>query len=77
MAGVITRMVADGLILMDREDLSGWLHRPAATIRAKCRPIAMDIKTRRALYNAEACQARLERIKRRDLVAKPCRSVAP
>jgi hypothetical protein len=63
-------MVADGTILMDREDLSGWLRRPAATIRAKCRPVAMDVRTRRALYDAEVCQARLERIKRRDLVAK-------
>jgi hypothetical protein len=74
---MITRMVVDGTILMDREDLAGWLRRPAATIRAKCRPIASDVRTRRALYNAETCQARLERTKRRDLVAKPCRSVAP
>lgn len=68
---MITRMVADGTILMDREDLSGWLHRPAATIRAKCRPIACDRRTRRALYDAEACQTILETIKHRDLVAKP------
>jgi hypothetical protein len=63
-------MAADGTILMDREDLSGWLRRPVATIRAKCRPVASDVRTRRVLYNAEACQVILERVKRRDLVAE-------
>ena len=67
---MITRMVADGTILMDREDLSSWLRRPVATIRAKCRPTAMDVRTRRALYDAEACQAILEKVGRRDLVAE-------
>jgi len=39
--------------LMDREALSQWLQRPATTIRARCKPIAHDTETRRALYDAE------------------------
>jgi hypothetical protein len=67
---MITRMVAGGTILMDREDLSRWLRLSAATIRAKCQPVAMDARTRRALYDAEACQKKLDGTKRRVSVAE-------
>lgn len=66
---MITRMVAGGSVLMDRDDLASWLDRPAATIRALCQPIAYDRITRRALYDAEACQQRLANVPRRHRLA--------
>lgn len=42
-----------GQILADREFLARHLDRPAATIRARCTPIAYDTQTRRALYDAQ------------------------
>lgn len=43
--------------LADREALSHTLKRPASTIRARCTPVAHDITTRRALYDAEEVAA--------------------
>jgi hypothetical protein len=58
---------------MDREDLSSWLDRPAATIRARCLPVAVDVSTRRPLYDADACMEKLQNVKRRMRLAKPQR----
>lgn len=44
-----------GLVLMDREALSVWLHRPQGTIRRHCLPLACDVQTHRTLYDADAC----------------------
>ena len=52
-------------MLMDREDLAAWLGRPTTTIRARCSPVAYDLATGRALYDAEACQERLAGLARR------------
>lgn len=43
----------DGKRLADREALAQLLDRPASTIRARCKPVAYDIATRRALYDAD------------------------
>ena len=43
----------DGKRLADREALAQLLDRPASTIRARCTPVAYDIATRRALYDAD------------------------
>lgn len=67
---MITRWADDGTLLMDREDLASWTHRPAATIRARCQPTACDIRTRRALYDAEGCQEALSHLQRRVRLAK-------
>jgi hypothetical protein len=61
---VIVRYV-QGLTLADREALAALLDRPASTIRARCEPIASDIKTRRALYDAEAVTAAMSTRRRR------------
>lgn len=66
---MITRMV-DGIVLMDREDLAALLALSAATIRARCRPVARDAVTGRALYDAEACQEQLATTKGRVRVAQ-------
>jgi hypothetical protein len=66
---VITRWADDDLLLMDREDLSAWTGRPVPTIRARCQPTACDIRTRRALYDAEGCQEALSHIKGRARLA--------
>lgn len=50
---MITRYIPGGPTLADREALAILLNRPAATIRARCRPIAHDTDTRRALYDAD------------------------
>jgi hypothetical protein len=67
---VITRWFRDGTLLMDREDLSSWLDRPVATIRARCQPAAHDIATKRPLYDADACLEKLKTVKRRTRLAK-------
>ncbi len=66
---MITRMV-DGTVLMDREDLAAWLKRSVATIRAKCKPVGVDPATRRALYDAEACQTQLADVAKRVRLAE-------
>lgn len=50
---MIVRYLTDGKRLADREALSQLLDRPASTIRARCEPIAYDLETRRALYDAD------------------------
>lgn len=54
-----------GQTLADREALSMLLDRPASTIRARCEPVASDIKTRRALYDAAAVEAAMSNRRRR------------
>ena len=56
-------------MLMDREDLAAWLGRPTTTIRARCSPVAYDLATGRALYDAEACREKLIQVVRRFRVA--------
>lgn len=67
---MITRMLDDGTVLMDREDLASWLRRPVATIRARCKPVTVDAVTRRALYDAEACQTQLADVGKRRRLAQ-------
>jgi len=67
---VITRATAEGTVLMDREDLSAWLDRPTATIRAHCKPVTYDPPTNRALYDAEACREQLADVERRVRLAQ-------
>jgi hypothetical protein len=50
---VIVHYLPDGKRLADREALAGILDRPASTIRARCTPVAYDLETRRALYDAD------------------------
>lgn len=67
---MITRWYPDGALLMDREDLSSWLQRPVATIRARCKPVACDVATKRPLYDADACLEELKTVKKRTRLAK-------
>jgi hypothetical protein len=66
---MISRRAGDGTVLMDREDLSAWLGRPVATIRARCTPVTYDRATNRALYDDEACREQLADLTRRFRVA--------
>lgn len=61
---MIVRYVC-GQTLADREALSSWLDRPASTIRARCRPVASDTETRRALYDAATVTATMDGKRRR------------
>jgi hypothetical protein len=61
---VIVRYV-QGQTLADREALTALLDRPASTIRARCEPVASDIETRRALYDAAAVEAAMSHRRRR------------
>jgi hypothetical protein len=66
---VITRRL-EHIVLMDRDDLAAWLGRSSATIRALCQPVTYDEATGRALYDAEACQARLADVAKRRRLAQ-------
>lgn len=66
---MITRQI-EGRYLMDREDLAAWLNRSTATIRAHCTPVTYDPVTKRALYDAEACQATLADVRKRQRLAQ-------
>lgn len=61
---MIVRYIS-GQTLADREALSALLDRPTSTIRARCEPIASDIRTRRALYDAAAVEAAMSNRRRR------------
>jgi hypothetical protein len=54
-----------GQTLADREALSRWLDRPTSTIRARCEPVASDVESRRALYDAEQVIATMDGRQRR------------
>jgi hypothetical protein len=51
--------------LADREALSAWLSgRSPRTIRARCRPVACDLATRRVLYDVDAVQQIMAKCRR-------------
>lgn len=56
--------IAPDLWLMDREALATWLGRSVHTVRARC-PVHSYDPVGRALYDAHACAALLDRIPQR------------